>query len=164
MTISCNQSVSINQPIMARYSSHVAIAAKHFALKLFSRCMQKKMRVKAEKKKRENWQKLLQAHRKPGHFHSWLDHNRLNVVKSKRLSGRVSINSPQKSSRLAPLHNGQNDYEMDVWRNGPFAPPIACSLTPLTPTHSLSSLAPLRSFVRSLAQSLTPELMVKRFV
>ena len=59
------------------------------------------------------------------------------------------------------------DYKIDALSIGPFAPPFACLLAPLThslaPHCSLRSRAPLRSFVRSLAHSLTPALMGKWF-
>ena len=53
-------------------------------------------------------------------------------------------------------------------RTGSFAPLLASSLEPLThslrPHCSLRSRSPLRSFVRSLAHSLAPKLMGKKFL
>ena len=55
------------------------------------------------------------------------------------------------------LHSGQNDYEIDALSTGPFAPPFARSLAPLThllaPHCSRRSRAPLRLFVHSLTRS-----------
>ena len=81
-----------------------------------------------------------------------------------------SLRSPQwKTNRMKSAHTGLNNYEIDALRltTGPFASPFTRSLAPLThslaPHCSLRSRAPLRSFAHSLAHSLIPELMGKRF-
>ena len=59
------------------------------------------------------------------------------------------------------VHNGKNDYEIDALSTGPFAPPFARSLAPLNHSlapHCLLCLRhSLRSFVRPLVRSLTPD-------
>ena len=73
----------------------------------------------------------------------------------------------QKFHKSKASHGGYHDYEIDAQSTGSFAPPFACLLAPLTyllaPHCTLQSHALLSSFVRSLAQSLTPELTGKRF-
>ena len=65
-------------------------------------------------------------------------------------------------------HSTRGRITMKSTRTWPFAGPLAHSLAPLThslaPYCSLRSRAPLRSFVRSLARSLAPELMGKIFL
>ena len=60
----------------------------------------------------------------------------------------------------------QNDYGVDALSTGPLTHLFAHSLAPLThlfaPHHSHRLRAPLRSFVRLLAHSLTPKLVGKR--
>ena len=67
---------------------------------------------------------------------------------------------PFRDRTMFRMHN-----EVDAKSPGLFARPLACLLVPLT--HLLAprcSLAPLRSFARLLAHSLTPELMGKWFL
>ena len=69
---------------------------------------------------------------------------------------------------FGPMHGWFRTAKNRDVSNGPFACPLTRSLTPLThslaPHCSLRSRAPLRSFVRSLAHSLAPELMGKWFM
>ena len=63
---------------------------------------------------------------------------------------------------VAAARGGLRDYEIDALRTGPFVSLFACNThsfacSALLASHCLlSSHAPLRSFVCSLAQSLTP--------
>ena len=79
---------------------------------------------------------------------------------------RLTVSRPR--IEMGSMQSWLKRYEIDALGTGPFTPPFACSLAPLTqslaPHCSLRSRAPLRSFVRSLAHSLTPELMGKRFL
>ena len=86
--------------------------------------------------------------------------------------GQRRSRSPRNKKRIwrchCTVHIRENDHQIDAQNTGPFAPPFARLLAPLI--HSLAlhcslcSRTPLRSFVCSLAHSITPELMGKWFM
>ena len=68
----------------------------------------------------------------------------------------LNLHERRTDEQVTPGHNGHNDEKIDAWSTGPFAPPFARSLAPLTRSLALHcSLRSLAALTHSLARSLT---------
>ena len=84
--------------------------------------------------------------------------NNVNDISNENV-GVFCPRNPMVPRAVFPFHIGYRAHEIDAYKTGPFAPPFPHSMAPLTHMleahYLLYSRPPLRSFIRSLARSLT---------